>query len=526
MVTNRERTGRLGRLMQTAAVAALALGLTGGGAAAAADLALIIDNGPNAVSADADRLADVLEDRGYRVIDRREASREEMGEALREVAERLEGRDRLILAFFGEVRSRAGVTWLMPEDYDGEGWLEAGIEGLSLDVLTRLAARSPGRAAVLVGVPVEAEAGNAEPGFRVSSGIGNPQLPQGVLLIAGRAQRVAAVTSNRLLAPNRSAARAVRELPDGVRATGFVSPDFRFGAPTRARAERRPRSPQPVVVEPAERANPAQQAEAALRLGQAERRRIQERLTVLGYNTRGIDGIFGPGTRGAIGEWQANENFEPTGFLDADQMRELTEVAEARSEELATAAERARREEEAADAEFWRTTGANGGAADLRTYLERYPDGVYAGEARASLNRIEASARAEARTEDRAAWERAEGENSVGSYRNYLDAFPNGAFKDQAEARIVRLTTQPQRNRANQAAAAAESQLGLGEGSRALIEGQLASLGYAVGEADGAFDGQTRRGLRQFQTRQGLEVTGYVNQETVQALIVASLGLR
>jgi peptidoglycan hydrolase-like protein with peptidoglycan-binding domain len=51
-------------------------------------------------------------------------------------------------------------------------------------------------------------------------------------------------------------------------------------------------------------------------------------------------------------------------------------------------------------------------------------------------------------------------------------------------------------------------------------------MGYDVGEQDGKFDAKTRRALREFQTRQGLEVTGYVSQPTVQALIIASLGLR
>jgi peptidoglycan hydrolase-like protein with peptidoglycan-binding domain len=68
--------------------------------------------------------------------------------------------------------------------------------------------------------------------------------------------------------------------------------------------------------------------------------------------------------------------------------------------------------------------------------------------------------------------------------------------------------------------------MGLGKGSRALIEGQLAMMGYDIGEQDGKFDAKTRRALREFQTRQGLEVTGYVSQPTVQALIIASLGLR
>ena len=146
---------------------------------------------------------------------------------------------------------------------------------------------------------------------------------------------------------------------------------------------------------------------------------------MLGYNTHGIDGVFGPGTRSAIEDWQKEQHLAGTG-LNADQTRLLTALAEARTAELSAAAERARQEEEAADAAFWRTTGANGKATDLRSYLGRYPDGIYAEEARADLDRLEKAARAEARKEDRAAWEVAEKRNSVSTYRRYLDAYPKG----------------------------------------------------------------------------------------------------
>ena len=44
----------------------------------------------------------------------------------------------------------------------------------------------------------------------------------------------------------------------------------------------------------------ARLAEEALGLNRSARREIQSNLTLLNYNTRGVDGIFGRGTRGAI----------------------------------------------------------------------------------------------------------------------------------------------------------------------------------------------------------------------------------
>ncbi len=247
---------------------------------------------------------------------------------------------------------------------------------------------------------------------------------------------------------------------------------------------------------------------------------------MLGYGTRGIDGIFGPGTRAAIAAWQQDQDLESTGFVTAEQLQLLAALADARSAELAAAAEEARREEEAADAAFWRSTGAGGAPADLRAYLARYPEGVYAAEAQAALDRIEAEAAEQASAADRAAWEAAREADRPRAYRDYLAAYPEGAFAGRAQARVAEIEGEPDRRRARDASAQAEEALGLNRGSRALIEGQLAAIGFEVGAPDGEFDQSTRRALREFQGRQGLEATGYVDQATIQALIVASLGLR
>ena len=39
-------------------------------------------------------------------------------------------------------------------------------------------------------------------------------------------------------------------------------------------------------------------------------------LTELGYDTNGVDGLFGRGTRGAIRGWQASEDLPSTGYLE------------------------------------------------------------------------------------------------------------------------------------------------------------------------------------------------------------------
>jgi peptidoglycan hydrolase-like protein with peptidoglycan-binding domain len=517
-----EPTGEKVMRISKLAGAAMALGAMVAAPGRAADIAMVIGNGGGDGGGDGQRqavstLTDVLASHGYEVLVREQADRSQMEEVLGEVEGRIGETDRLLLVFAGAALTQGERTWLVPAGFDGRGRVAAEFGAVRLDLLLDLAARLPGRAAVAVAaIAVEPE----DAGDVLRPGIADTMPPQGVLFISGEAEAVMDALIADLLGEAETAAEALEGIGDAVSVAGFLSPDTGFTgqvAPAPARPEPQPEAP---------RVSAAEAAEEDLGLSQADRRRVQEQLTVLGFNPRGIDGIFGAGTRGALGEWQAGEGLSPTGFLTAEQRRLLGAQAEARSAELAAAAELARRQEEEADAAFWRTTGQNGSEADLRAYLDRYPDGIYAPEARAALDRIEAASAEAAAEEDRAAFDRATGRDTAGAYRTYLEQYPEGAFAGRARARIDALQEAPERAARDAEAAAEEEALGLNRGSRALIEGQLAAAGYETGEADGSFDADTRRALREFQTRQGLPVTGHVDQATIQALIVATLGLR
>ncbi|WIM12678.1 serine/threonine-protein kinase [Enhydrobacter sp.] len=75
----------------------------------------------------------------------------------------------------------------------------------------------------------------------------------------------------------------------------------------------------------AEAADPklAQAAEAALKLTPRDRQHLQAALGGLGFDTRGVDGVFGPRTRQMIAAWQKHRNDAPTGFLTAVQKAAL-----------------------------------------------------------------------------------------------------------------------------------------------------------------------------------------------------------
>lgn len=67
-------------------------------------------------------------------------------------------------------------------------------------------------------------------------------------------------------------------------------------------------------------AGTAEGTEDALGLGEAGRREVQLRLTLLGYGTNGTNGVFGPGTRSAMRDWQRMQGLPVTGYLTADQL--------------------------------------------------------------------------------------------------------------------------------------------------------------------------------------------------------------
>lgn len=63
--------------------------------------------------------------------------------------------------------------------------------------------------------------------------------------------------------------------------------------------------------------------EIRLNLGTTERTEVQTRLAALGYDTRGIDGTFGSGTRAAIRRWQGDNALPVSGYLNGEQLQQL-----------------------------------------------------------------------------------------------------------------------------------------------------------------------------------------------------------
>ena len=85
---------------------------------------------------------------------------------------------------------------------------------------------------------------------------------------------------------------------------------------------------EPVASAPAAPAPPPEETPAEARASEAqldrtERETLQIALQWFGFYTSGIDGAFGPGTRGAMQAWQLDRGFEQTGVLTTRQRAQL-----------------------------------------------------------------------------------------------------------------------------------------------------------------------------------------------------------
>ncbi|MHA6345075.1 peptidoglycan-binding protein [Roseivivax sp. CAU 1761] len=264
-------------------------------------------------------------------------------------------------------------------------------------------------------------------------------------------------------------------------------------------------------------------AEADLNLRRDARRDIQRDLSLLDYNTRGIDGVFGRGTRSAIRQWQEANGQPATGYLTRAQIDRLDAQAARRQTELEAEAQERRTAQERRDRIYWEETGAAGDRAGLRAYLEQFPDGVYAEEAQDRLDDIEADRREAAEAREREAWQAARDTGTIAGFRSYLESYPDGAYAAEAEREIAVRQQTAQGGQGASRAEAEEAALNLPPPARRIAEDRLQSLGLKPGKIDGVFDDSTRRAIRRYQDARALNVTGYLDQATVVRLLADSL---
>ncbi len=543
----------------TATWAVALMGLLAAPVAWAEDLAVIIanefyDNYPRIRDGRAISSLDRdFRDVGFEVVALRNMRSGISDEAATDLWNRMSDADRLVVVLSGHFVRTGEINWLLMSDANRPSGFTVGAAGFPLTVVMEIAAEKQGAAIVAVAADdsqVDLGPGTAQAQFSRS-------IPQGVTFIGGGQQDVANFISGEVLTPGRILADAARNAPRNLVIGGFLpstqpflprsyrrnneAADRDYWQRTRsidtldAYERYLDRYPNGLFADQARarvrdlRLTPEQRAqleEDNLGLTRDQRRTIQRNLSLLGFNTAGIDGLFGRRTRLAISAWQRDIEVPRTGYLTANQITRLSNAAAARAEQLRAEAEARRIANERRDRQFWNRTGADGSEEGVREYLSRYPDGFYADEAQEILKEYERRARRAAQMEEREAWDRAVMAGTLEAYRAYLDQYPEGRFAEEARARVQSLTSPETPPDVVEAAKREEATLNLNGLTISLIEGQLQNLGLQPGTVDGRIDRDTRRALRRYQRATGLPVTGYVTREVIVRLLASTLDAR
>lgn len=515
----------------------------------AQDVALVISNPgtlrgglANSVEEGHRELVSLYRDMGYAVYEREDLDRNGMRQALENFTDAVDiGDGKVVIHFSGRAVTIGEETLLVPLDLDASSRTRVLFDGVPLSALIATASEQGRDSAVILGLNE-----NEDPEFKKFAEELKVRAPQDVLVMFGNAREVNASVRRDFLTLGLSA-RQVADRNSDVSLRGKVSRDLRL-VPSGRRAadglahasevlwalasasgddalyeiylERFPRGAHAREAERRLGINNFEENERKLALSDDARRRIQRDLTVLGYDTRGIDGIFGPGTRGSIRTWQKKRGFQGDGFLQRPHPAALREDANARRAEIKAAEQERQRR----DTAYWGEMSNIDTKAALGRYLKRYPNGLHAAKAQRRLEKLRKQDAKTARGDDKKAWRAAREANTEQAYQRYLNRFADGNFRDQAEERIAELRVRADLDARASALRSEENALGLSTGSILVLEQRLLSVELQPGPVDGQITGDTRRALGRFQSSQGLEATGFFNQETVLTLLAVTDG--
>ncbi|TMV93957.1 peptidoglycan-binding protein [Thioclava sp. BHET1] len=501
-----------------------------------------------------------LQAAGFAVLSAKDADAGDIRTKFRDFVDEAAQADTVAVTLSGRFVHTRAETYFLPVDVRDQSLPEAVSEALPLSAVLSVLAAHPGHAVLVLGADKAAE----DPSGLTRPGIGTLDIPQGVSVLRGTPQQVVALLKSDFAQPGQALAAAASSaglsqsgyLPDDL---SLVSSDAMVQKPAKpapapaadpsaaywdlARTQdtvdayqlylnRYPDGPHADDARTritALKAQPAQQASAAedaLGLTRDQRREVQQYLTILDYDPKGVDGVFGPGSRAAIARWQRANGFEDTSYLTRDQLTRLSGQGEKRSAELDAQAKARQAEIDKQDRSYWEQTGKAGDEPGLRAYLKKYPDGLFADLAQERLDKIEAERRADAQSADRADWDAARRADTISAYRDYLSSRDKPAFRAEAEARIAALRDASQDSAADAQAKANEDALGLPGVAKSLVEQRLQQMGLKPGKVDGVFTPETRRAIRRYQKAGGLTPTGYLDQATVAQLLSGAIGFR
>ena len=150
----------------------------------------------------------------------------------------------------------------------------------------------------------------------------------------------------------------------------------------------------------------------------------------------------------------------------------------------------------AAERLYWESVMDSSDPAEIQTYLDRYPDGLFATLARTRLKRLIGADAPGVPDADATTGELAQVEVAEGAQRRPAPAEPETALEPEA----------------------VEEALGLQRDHRRLIQSGLASLGFDPGPADGVFGRRTRAAIGKWQASVDKATTGFLNADGAKTL--------
>jgi len=351
-------------------ISTVAVMVLGAGSVFASDLAMVFGNrnyrhAETMYSAEsALNSARSLRQAGYFVISGRDLSLDEIRKALVVMDDRLSQSERVIVMLNGHFVHSATDTWFVPVDTATTSRAAISYQGLSVSSILDILAERPGQAALFLGTyPRDIPTGRG-----LTPGIGTLTIPQGVFVATGKPDDIDLTFRRDFMAQGAGFAEALSHAPDSVSGAGFISNTASVTGNDSAAAEAAATEEgfwqaikalnasagfalylqtypsgqhafeaqrQIIALKSQDDENRAKSAEDDLDLSRDERRAVQENLTLLGYDTRGVDGVFGRGTRAAIAAWQKDEGFDPTGYLRGRMPDRLSAQAAKKADELA-----------------------------------------------------------------------------------------------------------------------------------------------------------------------------------------------
>jgi len=274
-----------------------------------------------------------LQDAGYELTGFLEAGYDDMQAELANFAQRAAEAEALLVVLSGRFLQTPTETFFMPIDGEAGPLVSLPAQSLPLSTVLAILSTKPERAVLVLST----DGREADYGPTLKSGIGELNIPDGVTVLQAGPRVMPNFVADVLTRPGRPFVGMARQ--KGIEIAGYQADtmillDQPTPPPTSLsdrladirdwRAASRDNSldayesylethPQGEFVAMAENRiktltdTPearAERAEQALDLNRNTRREVQRDLSILGFDPRGIDGIFGPGTRAAISAWQ------------------------------------------------------------------------------------------------------------------------------------------------------------------------------------------------------------------------------